>query len=37
MAKLVGLSNGTVQRIKVEMVMERAEKATSAVQLAEPA
>jgi DNA invertase Pin-like site-specific DNA recombinase len=36
-AKLVGLSNGTVQRIKVEMMMERAEKGRSAVQLAEPA
>jgi DNA invertase Pin-like site-specific DNA recombinase len=36
-AKLVGLSNGTVQRIKMEMAMERAEKATSAVQLGEPA
>ena len=39
MAKLVGLSNGTVQRIKVEMAMERIkeEKAVSSVQLAEPA
>ena len=27
-AKLVGLSNGTVQRIKVEMVLAQAEKAT---------
>jgi DNA invertase Pin-like site-specific DNA recombinase len=38
-AKLVGLSNGTVQRIKVEMAMERIkeEKAVSSVQLAEPA
>ena len=38
-ARLVRLSNGTVQWIKVEMAMERIkeEKATSAVQLANPA